>query len=267
MLLTAAPRALQGLVTLLLVLPARPIAALPQPMGSNVTYYLYGDVASPGIVHQQRAVEDFGRVAAEPTGAGGATLRVGSDSAFSAATDRATMVYMYCGPDPNQPNPGDPACNGRTAVALAHSDSITRLVVGSHRCRLPEFDAEAPEDWCDYADFSSNIHRLRNTGIEILLNAAGAHKFAGLPFVTGGAGVERMVELALSLNASGWALDLEAKGIALADYQAFFRKIKAAFEPHGLKLQYTAGHHFQNSNNFSALLPLVDYCFDMTTCE
>ena len=132
---------------------------------------------------------------------------------------------------------------------------------------LAALDAEAPEDWCDYADFSSNIHRLRNTGIEILLNAAGAHKFAGLPFVTGGAGVERMVELALSLNASGWALDLEAKGIALADYQAFFRKIKAAFEPHGLKLQYTAGHHFQNSNNFSALLPLVDYCFDMTTCE
>ena len=230
MLLTASPRALQGLVALLLMLPARPTAL--------------------------------------PHGAGGATLRVGSDSAFSAATDRATMVYMYCGPDPNQPNPGDPACNGRTAVALAHSDSITRLVVGSHRCRLPEFDAEAPEDWCDYeANFSDNIHRLRNTGIEILLNAAGAHKFASLPFVTGDAGVERMVELALSLNASGWALDLEAKGITLARYQAFFRKIKAAFEPHGLKLQYTAGHHFQNSNNFSALLPLVDYCFDMTTCE
>ena len=207
------------------------------------------------------------RAAAAAAAVAAATLPP-AQAAGGSGTDRATMVYMYCGPDPNQPNPGDPACNGRTAVALAHSSSITRLVVGSHRCRLPEFDAEAPEDWCDYeANFSSNIHRLHNAGIEILLNAAGAHKFASLPFVTGDAGVERMVELALALNASGWALDLEAKGITLASYQAFFRKIKAAFEPHGLKLQYTAGHHFQNSNNFSALLPLVDYCFDMTTCK
>ena len=57
--------------------------------------------------------------------------------------------------------------------------------------------------WCDYqANFSSNIRRLRSAGIEILLNADGAHKFTSLAFVTGSAGVRRMVELALALNAS-----------------------------------------------------------------
>jgi hypothetical protein len=73
-----------------------------------------------------------------------------------------------------------------------------------------------------------------------------------------------MVELARMVNASGWAFDLEAKGIPLESYAAFFVKLRTAFAPAGLKVQYTSGHHFVNSNNYSVLLPLVDYVFDMT---
>jgi hypothetical protein len=72
-----------------------------------------------------------------------------------------------------------------------------------------------------------------------------------------------MVELALNLSAVGWAFDLEAKGIPLEQYVAFFTKVGAAFKPHGLKIQYTIGKHFAATMNFSTLLPLVDYGFDM----
>ena len=46
---------------------------------------------------------------------------------------RRTMAYMYCGPDPNQPHPGDPQCDDRTAIALAHASSISTIVLGSVR--------------------------------------------------------------------------------------------------------------------------------------
>jgi hypothetical protein len=95
------------------------------------------------------------------------------------------MVYMYCG----QPNQTVASCDARTAIAVAHAASISAVVFGSHRCRLPEFDAEDPHSWCDYgANFSSSIARLKAAGIRVFLNAAGAHHFATMPFVTGEAG-------------------------------------------------------------------------------
>ena len=189
-----------------------------------------------------------------------------AQQAAAVAVQRRTMVYMYCGPDPNQGNhSGDAACDERTSVALSHASSISTLVLGSHLCRLPEYDDESSASWCDYqANYSAHIAQLRHAGVDVLLNAAGAHNFARLPAVVGSGAVERMVELALAVNASGWAFDLEAKGIPLPGYIGFFAKLKKAFAPHGLQLQYTAGHHFANSLNFSALLPLVDWVFDMS---
>lgn len=179
---------------------------------------------------------------------------------------RRTMVYMYCGADPKQGNhSGDAACDERTSLALSHAPSISTIVLGSYLCRLTEFDDEDSASWCDYqANYSTHIAQLKRAGIDVFLNADGAHNFQTLPAVTGSAAVERMIDLALALNATGWAFDLEAKGIPLAAYIAFFTKLKKAFAPHGLQLQYTSGHHFANSLNFTALLPLVDFVFDMS---
>ena len=176
------------------------------------------------------------------------------------------MVYMYCGPDPKQGNrSGDPACDQRTSVALQHAPSISALVIGSYLCRLTEYDDESGASWCDYqANYSTHIGQLRRAGVEVLLNADGAHNFQTLPAVTGAGAVERMIELALALNVSGWAFDLESRGIPLSAYVAFFTKLKDAFAPHGLQLQYTSGHHFAGSLNYTTLLPLVDYVFDMS---
>ena len=171
---------------------------------------------------------------------------------------RNTMAYMYC--------KGVASCDNRTRIALIHSSppSLSFVVLGSGLCRITEFKAESPGDWCDYArNYSSHVRTLQRAGTDVLLNAAGAHNFATLPFVTGDLGVARMVELALNLSAVGWAFDLEAKGIPLEQYVGFFTKVGAAFAPHGLRIQYTIGKHFAATLNFSALFPLVDYGFDM----
>ena len=52
--------------------------------------------------------------------------------------------------------------------------------------------------------------------------------------------------------------------MSLPRYIGFFTKLRNAFAPHGLQLQYTAGHHFVNSLNFTAPLPLVDWVFYMS---
>ena len=168
------------------------------------------------------------------------------------------MAYMYC--------MGVASCDNRTRIALSHSSppSLSDVVLGSHLCRITEFKPDAPGEWCDYArNYSSHVRALQRAGTAVFLNAAGAHNFATLPFVTGDLGVARMVDLALNLSAAGWAFDLEAKGIPLERYVDFFTKVGAAFAPHGLQLQYTIGKHFAATLNFSALFPLVDYGFDM----
>jgi hypothetical protein len=174
-----------------------------------------------------------------------------------AAQDRSSMVYMYC--------TSSESCNARTDIATNYSKSLTNVIIGSHLCRTTEFKAGKGDEWCDYSsNYSSNVQSLRNAGIQVYLNAAGAHNFKTLPFVTTEEGVTRMVSLAQELGASGWAFDLEAKGIALETYKAFFEKVGHAFRPKGLKISYTSGKHFANSMNYTALLPLVDSVFDMS---
>ena len=91
-----------------------------------------------------------------------------AQQAAAVAVQRRTMVYMYCGPDPNQGNhSGDAACDERTSVALSHASSISTLVLGSHLCRLPEYASdESSASWCDYqANYSAHIAQLRHAGV------------------------------------------------------------------------------------------------------
>jgi hypothetical protein len=175
----------------------------------------------------------------------------------SAYGGRSSMAYMYC--------TDHESCSDRTAIATSHSKCLTQVIIGSHLCRITEFKEGKGDAWCDYqSNYSQHVQSLKQAGIEVYLNAAGAHNFKTLPFVTTDEGVERMVSLAETLGASGWAFDLEAKGIALESYVDFFTKIGHSFRPKGLKISYTSGKHFQNSMNYTALLPLVDSVFDMS---
>eukprot|EP01063_Lacrimia_lanifica_P011001 TRINITY_DN17769_c1_g1_i1.p1 TRINITY_DN17769_c1_g1~~TRINITY_DN17769_c1_g1_i1.p1 ORF type:complete len:271 (+),score=93.09 TRINITY_DN17769_c1_g1_i1:37-849(+) len=176
-----------------------------------------------------------------------------------AAAARETMVYLYC--------MNETSCAERVDKAVAKAVNITHVVVGSHNCRMTDWkrQTQGGGEWCDYDQYLPQIQKLQKAGIKVMINAAGASNLASNPFYTGGNGMERLVALAKKTGAVGWAFDLESHKLTLDDYAGFLTKVGHALKPLGLKIQYTCARGFTPSMEYSTLLPLVDYVFDMGT--